>query len=74
MNALVKQVGGNHYKDFKIQPVEFATKNNLSFLQGCIVKRICRYNLPTGKGKEDIEKIRHELDLILELDEFFTRK
>ena len=29
-----KQVGGNHYKNFKIQPVEFITLNNLTFLEG----------------------------------------
>ena len=28
-----KQVGGNHYKNFKIQPVEFITSNNLTFLE-----------------------------------------
>ena len=28
-----KQIGGNHYKNFKIQPYEFISKNNLSFFQ-----------------------------------------
>ena len=26
-SALDKQVGGSHYKDFKIQPIEFITAN-----------------------------------------------
>jgi len=34
------QVGGTHYKDFEIQPVEFATKNKLGFLQGCMYLQI----------------------------------
>ena len=34
------QIGGDHYKNFKIQPVEFITMNNLNFLEGCIIKRI----------------------------------
>ena len=66
--ALNVQIGGNHYKGFKIQPVEFSTKNKLGFLQGCINKRICRYNLPGGKGLEDLEKIKHEVDLLIELE------
>ena len=50
MAALDEQIGGKHYKDLEIQPVEFSTKNKLGFLQGCIVKRISRYNVPGGKG------------------------
>jgi hypothetical protein len=68
-NALEVQIGGNHYKGFVIQPVEFITKNNLSFLQGCIVKRISRYNKPGGKGLEDLQKIKHEVDLIIAMEE-----
>lgn len=67
MKAIERQVGGDHYKEFEIQPVEFISRNNLDFLQGCIVKRICRYKLPGGKGFEDLEKIKHEVDLIIEL-------
>ena len=62
------QVGGDHYKGFEIQPVEFITKNNLAFLPGCIVKRICRYKIPGGKGLEDLRKMKHEIDLIIELE------
>lgn len=66
MNALEKQVRGNHYKEFKIQPIEFIVKNKLSFLQGCIIKRICRYKLKDGI--QDLEKIKHEVDLLIELE------
>ena len=69
MSALDRQVGGNHYKGFPIQPVEFIEKNKLGFLQGCIIKRLCRYDNPdTGKGLQDIDKMEHELEL---LKEFF---
>ena len=68
-NPLNHQVGGNHYKNFTIQPVEFITKNKLGFLQGCIIKRICRYNEPGGKGLQDLKKIKHEVDLLIELHE-----
>ena len=68
MTALNKQIGGDHYKQFKIQPVEFIVHNRLSFLQGSIIKRICRYNAPTGGGLKDLNKIKHEIDLLIELD------
>lgn len=32
-----------------------------------IIRRILRYDHPTGKGVEDLQKIKHEVDLILEL-------
>lgn len=64
--ALNVQVGGGHYKDFPIQPVEFAEANNLTFLEGCVVKRLCRHSRG-GKGRQDIEKAIHELQLILAL-------
>ena len=68
MSALKEQVGGQHYKCFEIQPIEFITKNRLSFLQGDIIKRTCRYNKDGGKGLQDLEKIKHEIDLIIELE------
>ena len=67
MSALEKQVGGDHYKNFPIQPIVFIEKNRLSFLEGDIVKRICRHDKPGGKGSLDIQKIIHEAELILEL-------
>ena len=68
-NALATQVGGNHYKEFKIQPAEFIEKNNLGFLEGCIIKRVCRLGRKGGKeqGIEDLNKIIHEAKLILEM-------
>jgi hypothetical protein len=65
-NPLSRQVGGDHYKGFAIQPVEYIHGNGLNFLQGCIVKRITRYNQPTGKGVQDLEKIIHEAQLLIE--------
>ena len=63
--ATNKQIGGNHYKDFKIQPIEFITKNKLSFIQGCVVKYICRFD--RKNGKEDLDKIIHYCELQKEL-------
>ena len=56
------QVGGNHYKQFLIQPWTFIRKNNLNPLQANIIKYVCRY-LSKGKPLEDLEKIKHYCDL-----------
>jgi len=66
INALNVQISGEHYKHMKIQPVEFITANNLSFLEGCIVKRISRWR--SKDGLRDLEKIKHEVDLLIELE------
>ena len=65
-SPLEVQVGGSHYKHLAIQPVEFITRNNLTFLEGCVVKRLCRH--ASAKGAEDIRKAIHELELILQLE------
>ena len=57
-----KQIGGSHYKNFKIQPYEFISKNNLSFFQGCVVKYVCRY-LFKGTAEQDLDKIIHYCEL-----------
>lgn len=67
MSALTTQVGGDHYKTAKIQPVEYIEANGLPFLEGCVIKRVTRHEKPTGKGRQDIEKAIHELQLLLEL-------
>ena len=60
------QVGGDHYKGFVIQPGEFITKNDIGFFPGSIIKRACRFDKSSGKGLEDLEKIIHEAQLIME--------
>ena len=36
--ATDRQVGGDHYKTCKIQPVDYIVENNLTFLEGNVVK------------------------------------
>ena len=33
-SSLEKQIGGDHYKDCAIQPIEYIEKNNLTFCEG----------------------------------------
>jgi len=69
MSALEIQVAGNHYKDKLIQPVEYIAANNLNFLEGCIVKRITRWrNKPASQRFDDLNKIKHEIDLLIEME------
>ena len=63
--ATDKQIGGNHYKSFTIPPIEFISKNNLSFIQGCVIKYICRFD--KKNGIEDLDKIIHYCELQKEL-------
>jgi hypothetical protein len=67
VSALDTQVGGDHYRFGAIQPVEYIEANSLRYLEGSVVKRVTRHDKPTGKGKQDIEKAIHELQLLLEL-------
>ena len=68
-SALDTQEGGDHYKRLKIQPVEFIEKNRLSFLEGCIVKRISRYRTKFNgeEALKDLNKIKHEVDLLIDI-------
>jgi hypothetical protein len=68
-SALDVQVAGSHYKDKKIQPVQYIHANGLGFLEGCIVKRITRWrDKPAANRFEDLEKIKHEIDLLIQLE------
>jgi hypothetical protein len=59
-----KQVGGNHYKKFKIQPYTFTRTNDLNFFQGNVIKYVCRYK--DKNGIEDLKKIIHYCELEIE--------
>lgn len=67
MSALDIQIGGGHYREGGIQPVQYIEANGLLFLEASVVKRVTRHNRATGKGRQDIEKAIHELQLLLEL-------
>ena len=38
-----KQIGGNHYRNFLIQPWTFIRKNGLNPFQANVIKYVCRY-------------------------------
>ncbi len=81
MEALKNQVGGNHYKSMKIQPIELISELKLNYFQGNIVKYISR---DKDNKIEDLKKAKHYCELAIELDKkdnrfkqivfYFTRK
>lgn len=56
-NPLVSQVGGGHYKDRAIQPIEYIIANDLNFNKGNVVKYITRYE--DKGGINDLAKVVH---------------
>ena len=65
MSNVDKQVGGDHYSSLPIQPMVFAHKNGLGFLEGSAIIYICRYKYKNGI--EDLEKAKHYIELLIEL-------
>lgn len=66
MSALDIQIGGNHYKGKSIQPIEYIHANGLNYTEGAIVKYITRWR--EKNGYEDLLKIKHYVDLLIEMD------
>lgn len=66
MTALENQVGGSHYKDLKIQPVEYIHANGLPFIEGSIVKYATRWQ--EKGGVDDLRKIIHFAQILIELE------
>ena len=64
--ALDKQIGGSHYRDCGIQPVEYIYANQLDFLEGNVIKYITRHRTK-GEGEKDIQKVIHYAEMILEM-------
>ena len=65
-SALDVQVAGSHYKNLKIQPVEYIHANKLGFCEGSVVKYITRWR--EKGGTKDLEKAKHFIDLLIELE------
>ncbi len=56
------QVGGTHYQQFKIQPIEFIMTNNIGFAHGNVIKYVVRHK--SKGGIEDLKKALHYVDFI----------
>jgi len=67
MDALRKQIGGSHYREKKIQPIEFIMANGLGFAEGCVIKYVTRHR--EKGGLEDLRKAKHYIEFLIEFAE-----
>ena len=73
MSALERQVGGTHYKTFRIQPIVFCEVNGLSPIASNIIKYACRYKTIKRHGVlrpnvEDLRKIIHYAEIAIQME------
>jgi hypothetical protein len=66
MNALETQIGGDHYKGMKIQPIDFSMQNGMDACQHSIIKYVSRFR--SKGGLQDLEKAKHFLDILIEFE------
>lgn len=66
MSALERQVSGEHYKSLKIQPIEFIHANGIPFAEGSVIKYVTRWR--DKGGMADLEKAKHFLEILIELE------
>lgn len=62
MSALEKQIGGGHYKDLAVQPMEYSMLNNLDACQHTAIKYITRFR--EKDGLKDLDKAIHCIELL----------
>lgn len=66
MTALTAQVGGDHYANKPIQPVEYIHANRIPFIEGSVIKYVTRWR--EKGGLRDLEKAKHFIELLIELE------
>lgn len=69
MSAIERQVGGSHYKDMPMQPIEvmqavLTPDEYRGYLKGCIIK----YSMRAGRkeGTDDVGKAEHYRQFLTE--------
>ena len=60
------QEGGDHYKDFPIQPALFCQKNRIPWCEANIIYYACRHK--SKNGREDLQKIKHYVNMLIEME------
>jgi hypothetical protein len=61
------QVGGSHYTDMAIQPIEYVMANGIPFAEGNVIKYVSRWR--KKGGVQDLKKARHMLDVLIAFEE-----
>jgi hypothetical protein len=57
------QVGGDHYRRQKIQPITYILGNELGFCEGNVIKYVTRWR--HKGGVQDLHKARQYLDFLI---------
>jgi hypothetical protein len=65
-SSLNEQVGGTHYKDLPIQPIEYIHANALGYFEGNVIKYVSRWRKKNGLA--DLLKAKHYIELLIELE------
>lgn len=65
VKSLTKQIGGDHYKRFKIQPWDVIDEYGLNFYAGNVLKYLLRYQYKDNPLL-DIEKLIHYAEKLFE--------
>jgi hypothetical protein len=66
------QVAGQHYKKMAIQPWDYIIQNQISYMEGSVIKYISRWR--DKNGLEDLYKCRHFLNKLIETEEAEKQK
>ena len=64
--ALDTQVGGSHYKNLAIQPMEFCMANHLDYATSNVIKYVVRKKDGEHQRVQDLRKAIHCIQLLAE--------
>lgn len=67
MKAIELQIGGDHYKKFRIQPAFFNYINDIPYLEATAIKYLCRWR--DKGGIQDLDKAIHFIELLKEFEQ-----
>ncbi len=65
-----RQVGGDHYKNLAIQPMDFFQENEIPFIEASIMKYVIRHR--DKNGLQDLDKAEHLIQVLKE--KYYPRK
>ena len=65
-NPLDRQVGGEHYLKYRIQPKVFFHANGIPHIEASICEYVLRWR--DKGGEQDLRKAQHLIDLLIELE------
>lgn len=65
-NSLEVQVGGNHYKELPIQPVQYIYENSIGYFEGNVIKYVTRWR--SKGGIADLEKAKHYIEMLIDFE------